>query len=154
MTLPYASSTAGQAREKEIRDTLRSVGATAVGFMVDEDSDQIIAQFRLHGREMTIPVRVGSYAEAWLRENPHSNRMKSTPAQHRQKARMQAEAATWAILADWIKAQAAMMAAGFIDTDTAFLPHIRLPDGRRVGEAITSTNGPLCLPPPTKPEAP
>jgi hypothetical protein len=148
MPLPYASSTAGQAREKEIRDTLRSVGASAVGFMVDDDADQIIAQFRLHGREITIPVRVGAYAEAWLRETPHNTRMKSTLAQHRQKARQQAERAAWAILADWIKAQAAMMVAGFIDTDTAFLPHIHLPDGRRIGEAITSTDGPLRLPPP------
>lgn len=150
MTLPYASAKAGQAREKEIRDTLRSVGATAVGFMVDDDSDQIIAQFRLHGREVTIPVRVGAYAEAWLRENPHNNRMKLNPQQHRQRARQQAENAAWAILADWIKAQAAMMAAGFIDTDTAFLPHIHLPDGRRVGDAITATDGPLRLPPPEK----
>lgn len=148
MALPYAFSTAGKAREKEIRDTLRSVGASAVGFMVDDDSDQIIAQFRLHGREITIPVRIGAYQEAWLRENPHTSRMRSSPAQHRAKARQQAERATWAILADWIKAQAAMMAAGFIDTDTAFLPHIQLPDGRRIGEAITSTDGPLRLPPP------
>lgn len=148
MPLPYSSSTAGQAREKEIRDTLRSVGASAVGFMVDDDADQIIAQFRLHGREITIPVRVGAYAEAWMRENPHSSRMRSTVTRHREKARQQAERAAWAILADWIKAQAAMMAAGFINTDTAFLPHIHLPDGRRVGEAITATDGPLRLPPP------
>lgn len=149
MPLPYASSAAGQAREKEIRDTLRSVGATAVGFMVDHDSDQIIAQFRIHGREITIPVRVGSYAEAWLRENPHTTRMKSTAKQHQQKARQQAEHAAWAILADWIKAQAAMMAVGFFDADTAFLPHIHLPDGRLIGEAIASTDGPLALPRPS-----
>ncbi|WP_104019080.1 hypothetical protein [Roseovarius nitratireducens] len=148
MKLPYAQSTAGQAREKEIRDTLRGVGATAVGFMVDDDDDKIIAQFRLHGREITIPVRVGAYAEAWLRENPHSSRMRSTVAQHRAKARQQAERAAWAILADWIKAQAAMMMVGFLDTDSAFLPHIHLPDGRRVGDAITTTDGPLRLPPP------
>lgn len=148
MALPYASSTAGQAREKEIRDTLRSVGATAVGFMVDDDNDQIIAQFRLHGREVTIPIRVGAYAEAWLRENPLTSRMRATPAQHKQKARQQAERAAWAIMADWIKAQAAMMAAGFVDTDTAFLPHIHLPDGRRVRDALAVTEGPLALPPP------
>lgn len=152
MSLPYASSTAGQAREKEIRDTLRSVGASAVGFMVDDDADTIIAQFRLHGREITIPVRVGSYAEAWLREHPHTSRMRSTPAQHRAKARQQAERAAWAILADWIKAQAAMMAVGFLDTDSAFLSHIQLPDGRRVGEAITTADGPLRLPPPERSE--
>ena len=148
MKLPYASSTAGQSREKEIRDTLRGVGATAVGFMTDDDSDMIIAQFRLHGREITIPVRVGAYAEAWLRENPHTTRMRTTQAQHRHKARVQAERAAWAILADWIKAQAAMMMVGFLDTDSAFLPHIHLPDGRRVGEAIASPDSPLSLPPP------
>jgi hypothetical protein len=148
MALPYASAKSGQAREKEIRDTLRSVGATAVGFMVDDDSDQIIAQFRLHGRAVTIPVRVGAYAEAWLRENPHNRRMRSTERQHREKARQQAESAAWAIMADWIKAQAAMMAAGFIDADTAFLPHIHLQDGRRIADAITATDGPLRLPPP------
>jgi len=147
-TLPYASSTAGQGRETEIRDTLRGVGATAVGFMIDDDSDMIIAQFRLHGRQITIPVRVGAYAEAWLRENPHTTRMRSTPDQHREKARKQAERAAWAILADWIKAQAAMITVGFLDTDTAFLPHVHLPDGRRVGEAIASPDNPLALPKP------
>lgn len=148
MTLPYASSTAGQGREREIRDTLRSVGASAVGFMVDDDADQIIAQFRLHGREITIPIPVGAYERAWLRENPHTSRMRSTPQEHRQKARKQAERAAWAVLADWIKAQAAMMVCGFLDADSAFLPHIHLPDGRRVGEAITAPGGPLALPKP------
>lgn len=143
MTLPYASASAGKARESEIRDTLR-----AVGFMVDEDRDMIIAQFRLHGREVTIPVRVGAYAEAWLRLNPKGPRSRSTDAEHGRKARAQAERAAWAILADWIKAQAAMMAAGFIDADTAFLPHIHMPDGRRVVEAVAGPDGPLRLPPP------
>lgn len=150
MKLPYADSKAGQAREAEIRAVLRGVGASAIGFMVDDDADQIIAQFRLHGREITIPVRVVAYAEAWLRENPHTSRMRSTPAEHKRKAREQAERAAWAILADWIKAQAAMMAAGFQDAETAFLPHIHLPSGQRVVEAILQPDSPLQLP---KPEA-
>lgn len=148
MSLPYSNSSAGQAREKEIRQVLRSVGASAIGFMVDDDADLIIAQFRLQGREITVPVKPGAYAEAWLRENPHSTRMRSTLSQHKRKAREQAERASWAILADWIKAQAAMMAAGFFDADAAFLPHIHLPDGRRVGEAIAASDSPLRLPPP------
>lgn len=149
MKIPYASATTGQGREKEIRDTLRGVGASAVGFMVDDDNDQIIAQFRLHGREITIPIRVNAYAEAWLKETPHNKRMKSSLDQHKAKARRQAELAAWAIMADWIKAQAAMMAVGFIDTDAAFLSHIHLPDGRRVGDAITSGTDPIALPKPT-----
>lgn len=145
MPLPYASSTAGQAREKEIRDTLRSVGASAVGFMVDDDTDQIIAQFRLHGREITIPVRVGAYADAWARENKRGPRTKE--ADHQAKARKIAESAAWAILADWIKAQSAMMAAGFLDTDAAFLPHIAMPNGQRAIDVLTGGDKPM-LPPP------
>jgi hypothetical protein len=148
MVLPYASAKVGQAREKEIRDTLRSVGATAVGFMVDDDNDQIIAQFRLHGREVTIPIRIGAYADAWLRQNKRGPR--TTEAEHKAKARSLADTAVWAVLADWIKAQAAMMACGFSDTDTAFLPYIHTPDSRRIADVILGPNNPLSLPPPTK----
>lgn len=146
MKLPYASSTAGQGREKEIRDLLRSIGASAVGFMVDDDNDQIIAQFRLHGREVTIPVSVAAYESAWLTSNKRGPRTKE--ADHKAKARAQAEIAVWAVLADWIKAQAAMMVCGFFTAETAFMPHIHLPDGRRVGEAMTGPGGPLALPKP------
>lgn len=114
--------------------------------MVDDDSDQIMAQFRLHGREITIPVRIGAYADAWVRENKQGPRTKE--ADHRARARKIAESAAWAIMADWIKAQAAMMAAGFLDTDAAFLPHIALPDGRRAIEAITGGDRPMLPSPP------
>lgn len=53
MTLPYATATAGQNREREIRKTLRATSASAVGFTVDDDADHIIAQFRLHGMQIT-----------------------------------------------------------------------------------------------------
>ena len=91
MSLPYASSKAGQVRETEIRNLLRGVGATAVGFMIDDDNDLIMAQFRLRGREITIPIPVQKYMDAWLRENPHTNRHQSTLKQYRAKAREQAE---------------------------------------------------------------
>lgn len=144
--LPYASSKAGSAREREIRECLRGVGASAVGFMVDDDNGgTVICQFRLHGRQITVPVSVAAYAKAWLKATPRGSR--TTPQDYERKARAQAKIAVWAILADWIKAQAAMMAAGFMDTDTAFLPHIHAPDGRRVAEVIASSGGNL-LPPP------
>lgn len=137
--LPYSSSKAGQAREREFRDCLRGVGASAIGFMVDDDADQVIAQFRLHGREITIPVSVAAYEAAWLKATPCGPRtdMKT----HKARARAQAETAVWGVLADWIKAQAAMMVCGFLDTDTAFLPHIAAPDGRRVIDAIRDGAG-------------
>lgn len=52
-------------------------------------------------------------------------------------------------MADWVKAQTAMMVCGFLVADTAFLPHIHMPDGRRVAEAI-SAPGHALLPPPGK----
>lgn len=149
MDLPYASSKAGAAREREIRDLLRGVGATAVGFMQDdENGGSVICQFRMHGRQITIPISIAAYEAAWLRATPCGPRTEMKL--HRQRARAQAETAVWGVLADWIKAQVAMMLCGFLDTDTAFLPHIHAPDGRRVADVIAS-NGSNLLPPP-KPE--
>jgi hypothetical protein len=68
--LPYGSSKAGAGREKEIRQLLRDAGASAVGFMVDDEADTVTCQFRIGGRQITVPVNIGSYAAAWLRANP------------------------------------------------------------------------------------
>lgn len=146
MELPYASSKAGAAREREIRDTLKAVGATAVGFMEDTDREMVICQFRLNGREITVPVSVAAYEAAWLKATPRGPRTDAKT--HVARAKAQAQVAVWAILADWVKAQAAMMAAGFMDADTAFLPHIHTPDGRRVVEALAGPDGRLALPRP------
>ena len=143
--LPYASSKAGAGREKEIRDMLKGAGATAIGFMVDYDADMVICQFKLHGRQVTVPVSVGAYATAWLKSHPRGSR--TTPADHNCKAHSQAEIAVWAVLADWIKAQTAMMICGLMDADTAFLPHIHTPDGRRVAEVLSGPQGQVLLPP-------
>lgn len=147
--LPYASSTAGAAREREIRSILRDAGATAVGFMVDDDADTITAQFRLHGRTISVPIIVGNYAKAWLKENKLSSRSRTTEADHQKKARVQAENAAWAILADYIKAQAAMIVSGFMSADTAFLPHIHTPSGRRVEDVIADGSATALLPSPS-----
>lgn len=144
--LPYASSKAGQGREKEIRETLRGVGASAVGFMVDDEKDMVICQFRLNGREITVPVSIAAYEQAWLKATPCGPR--TDKKTHQARARAQAELAVWAVMADWIKAQAAMMVCGFMDGDTAFLAHVQLPDGRRVGDAITGPGFALQLPKP------
>lgn len=144
--LPYSQSKAGAGREKEIRDMLRGVGATAVGFMVDDDEDAVIVQFRLHGRTITVPVSVGAYEKAWLKANRCGPR--TDVKVHAARARAQAEIAVWAVLADWIKAQAAMIVCGFADVDSAFLPHIHAADGRRVVEVIKDGNsGQKMLPP-------
>lgn len=143
--LPYSSSKAGQGREKEIRQCLRDVGADAVGFMVDDAEGLVICQFRLNGRNITVPVSVRAYAMAWQRANPCGPR--TTRTDWERKADAQAEIAVWAILADWIKAQVAMMLGGLLDADTAFLPHIHAPDGRRMIEVAKAPSGGL-LPPP------
>ncbi|MBN8294588.1 hypothetical protein JI664_21625 [Rhodobacter sp. NTK016B] len=144
--LPYSNSKAGQSREKEIRDTLRGVGASAVGFMVDDELGQVICQFRLHGRHITVPVSVHGYEAAWKSAFPCGPR--TDKRDWNRKARGQAEIAVWGVLADWIKAQAAMIACGFFDADRAFLAHLHLEDGRSVGEALTAPDSPLRLPPP------
>jgi hypothetical protein len=145
--LPYASSKAGAGREKEIRDMLKGAGATAVGFMVDdENGGSVICQFKLSGRAITVPVSIEAYEKAWLRSTPCGPRTEMSD--HKRKARAQAEIAVWAVLADWIKAQTAMILCGFLNADTAFLPHIHTPDGRRIAEVLATTGSNLL--PPTK----
>jgi hypothetical protein len=45
-----------------------------------------------------------------------------------------------------------MIACGFLSVDTAFLPHIHAPDGRRIVDVISGSSSNL-LPPPDKPGA-
>ena len=145
--LPYASSKAGAGREKEIRACLKGAGASAVGFMVDDAARVVTCQFRMHGREITVPVSIAAYEAAWLRAYPCGPR--TDPKVHKARAAEQAEVAVWGVLADWIKAQTAMIACGFATTDTAFLPHIQAPDGRRIADVIAS-DGAKLLPPPDR----
>lgn len=142
--LPYSSSKAGQGREREIRQCLREVGADAVGFMVDDAKGEVICQFRLNGRNITVPVSMRNYALAWQKAKPCGPRTDRQDWEKR--ANAQAEIAVWAILADWIKAQVAMMLGGLLDADTAFLPHIMASDGRRMIEVAKTER--MLLPAP------
>jgi hypothetical protein len=112
--------------------------------MVDDANRQIICQFRLAGRQVTVPVSMADYERAWRRAYPRGPR--TTPAAYDERARRQAEIAVWAILADWIKAQTAMILGGLATPEMAFLPHVHLPDGRRMSEALTDADGRLRLP--------
>lgn len=149
--LPYAESTAGKGREREIRDLLTDAGADAVGFMVDNGRREIICQFRIAGREVTVPVSMAAYESAWRRTYPRGPR--TTIPAYEAKARRQAELAVWAILHDWIKAQVAMILGGLGTAETLFLPHVHMPDGRRVAEALIGPDGRLQLPKPGAPDA-
>lgn len=145
LELPYARSEAGSNREAEIRKVLRGLGADAIGFMVDDAKHLIICQFRLKGRTVRIDVSAAAYEREWRKLNPCGPR--TDPGTYAARATMRAEYAVWAVLADWIKATASMIACGFQDVDTAFLPHIEAPDGRRIREVIAESSVQL-LPPP------
>lgn len=149
--LPYQTAKAGQRRESEIRETLRDLGAGKIGFMQDYDSNQIICQFELGGRQVSVYVGVAGYARAWLDANPWSSRRAVSSAAWEKRAWAQAEISVWAVMADWIKAQATMIYIGALDFDTAFLAHIHIasPDGRRMIEVMRDQKQGL-LPPPGK----
>jgi hypothetical protein len=149
--LPYASATSGKSRESEIRDLLTGAGADAVGFMVDNGARRIVCQFRIAGREATVPVSMADYERAWRRAYPRGPR--TTVASYEARARRTAELAVWAILHDWIKAQVALILGGLATPEMAFLPHIHLPDGRRVSEALSGPDGRLGLPAPESRDA-
>lgn len=143
--LPYATSTAGKSREPEIRQTLRDVGASAIGFMVDDEAETVICQFRLHGRVYTVPVSIRAYREAWMKAYPCGPR--TSKKDWTARANLQAERAVWAILADWIKAQAAMIVCGAMTPEEAMLAHVHAPGGQRLIEVVKARSDNL-LPPP------
>lgn len=147
MELPYQEAKAGQRRENEIRDTLRELGAGKIGFMQDYDNDEIICQFQLGQRQISVVVSISGYAAAWLKANPWSARRTLSESAWAKKAHAQAQISVWAVLADWVKSQATMIYIGALDFDTAFLAHIAAPDGRRLIEVIRDQKHNL-LPPP------
>ncbi|SON54570.1 hypothetical protein HDIA_1029 [Hartmannibacter diazotrophicus] len=110
MALPCSESKAGHAREKEIYDTLRSAGARAVGFMVDDEAESNLCEFKLGGSSISVPIAIADYEKAWLKENPQSSRSHSSLNEHRAKARELKERAAWAVMAASIRAQIAMIA--------------------------------------------
>jgi hypothetical protein len=143
MSLPYENATSGDKAFAEIQKILGRFGCDNYGIMHKAKEQVTLVQFEHRGRTVSLPGHWGGYATAWLKEHPHSSRMRSTVAEHRQKAADIAQIAVCSLLRDWVKAQVTAVECQLMTFEEVFMPHMLLPDGSRLVEHATK-----LLPPP------
>lgn len=147
MTLPYESSTSGERALGEIQKLLRGFGCSKFGSMVDDELQEVLVQFELRGRPVSVKASVRGYAAAWLREHPvkifkadiERGTDKEKRLQHERKALQIASTAVYSILRDWIKGQITAIETGILTFEGAFLGQLLLPTGRTVLEHVAES---------------
>ena len=100
--------------------------------MIDDDAKEIMVQFEAHGRIVSVRASIRGYAAAWLKEHPHTQRMRITRTDHERKALEIASVAVYSILRDWIKGQVTAIETGILTFEGAFLGQILLANGTTV----------------------
>lgn len=137
MALPYENATAGDKAIGEMQKILRAFGCSRFGYMLDDAEQTLLVQFEHRGRQVSVKASMRGYASAWLKEHPHTPRMKKTKAQHEAEAMDVASVAVFSILRDWIKGQVVAIETGVLSFDGAFLGQILLPSGKTILEHAT-----------------
>lgn len=145
MPLPYENTTSGERAVQDMQKLLRGFGCSKFGHMLDFDAGELIVQFEHHGRPVSVKASINGYAAAWLKEHPHTTRMKSSRIEHEAKAKEIAGIAVYSILRDWIKGQVTAIETGILSFEGAFLGQIMLPSGKTVLEEAEARK---LLPPP------
>lgn len=134
MSLPYENSTAGDKAIGEMQKILRTFGCQKFGYMLDDAEGSLLVQFEYRGRQVSVKASMKGYAAAWLKEHPHTSRMRKTKAQHESEALDVASVAVFSILRDWIKGQIVAIETGVLSFEGAFLGQIMLPNGKTILE--------------------
>ena len=123
----------------EIERTLERFGATGFMFARDDDEQVFIVGFRREGRGYRFVLAMVD------RETFRFNKPRYSYQEHgAQRAENTIDKMTdqetkrrWRSLANFVKATLDATDTGIIDFDTAMLPHLVLPDGRTMAQAIT-----------------
>lgn len=136
MALPYSNATSGQNALADIQKMLRQFGCTKFATGEDFDTGELFIQFEHMGRMVNMKANSKGYAAAWLKENPWSQRRKSSRAQHEAKALEVGSVAVCSILRDWVKGQVTAIEIGMLTFEGAFLSHMLLPSGLSVIEHV------------------
>lgn len=144
MSLPYENATSGDKAIGDMQKILRGFGCTKFGYMIDDAEGSLLVQFEYRSRPVSVKASMNGYATAWLKEHPHSNRMKKTKLEHEREAMEIASVAVFSILRDWIKGQITAIETGVLSFESAFLGQLLLPNGETVMEMLESSQ--LLLP--------
>ncbi|MDZ4192905.1 MAG: hypothetical protein U1D65_12930 [Pseudomonas sp.] len=134
MPMPYENATSGDKAFAEIQKILGRFGCDNYGIMQKTGDQVTLVQFDWRGRTVQVPGHWGGYASQWLKENPYTTRMRRTQAEHKQRAMEIAQIAVCSLLRDWVKAQVTMVECQMMTLEEVFMPHMLLPDGKRLVE--------------------
>lgn len=143
MTIPYATASSGLKAREEIQKILRHFGCESVGFMDQFDTKTVILAFTRGGRQIQLRASAQGWANAYLRENPWTDRRHSTKHEWEQAALDQGMIAVNSILRDWVKGQVTAIETGILVFDHIFMPFMLAADGRPLIEHMVK-----ALPPP------
>lgn len=140
MSLPYENATSGEKALGEIQKLLRGFGCAKFGSMSDDEAQEILIQFEYRSRMVNVKASIRGYAAAWLREHPHSYRVKGSKVDHERRAMGIASIAVYSILRDWIKGQITAIETGILSFEGAFLGQILLGNGKTVLEHVVAAD--------------
>lgn len=130
MTLPYASAKSGLRAREEILKILKRFGCDSVGFMDEFETRTVILAFTHRGRNVQLRASASGWANAYLKENPWTDRRYSTQAEWESKALDQGMIAVNSVLRDWVKGQMTAVETGIMTFEHVFLAHMLMADGR------------------------
>ena len=136
MGIPYEHATSGDKAQKEIKRLLAQFGCSKVGFMEDIKGRSITLVFEHRGRTVSMAANANGWAKIWLNENPWHTDRKTNEIEWHERAIRQGLIAVNSMLRDWVKGQLAAVESGMFDFETAFMPFVQLPDGRRLIDHI------------------
>lgn len=145
-TTPYASATSGAAARDEITKLLRRFGCESVGFMDDFENYDVLLAFKHRGRSMQLRASAKGWAALYLKDKPHTYRMRTSRKEYEAQALRQGLVAVNSILRDWVKGQVMAVECGILSFEAVFMPYMLTNDGRTLIERIASLD---LLPPPS-----
>lgn len=149
MGVPYAGATSGASARDEITKVLRRFGCESVGFMDDFEKHEVLLAFTHRGRPIQLRASAKGWAQMFLKEKPHTQRMRNRRADYELAALKQGHVAVNSILRDWIKGQVTAVECGILSFEAVFIGHMLTTDGRPLIERLAET-GMLPAPEQTK----
>ena len=147
MSVPYAAATTGVKAREEITKILRRFGCESIGFMDDFEQHEILLAFKHRGRQVQLRASAKGWAQMWLKENPHTYRMRHSKQEYEASALVQGHIAVNSVLRDWVKGSVTAVECGILSFEAVFLPFMITHDGRPLIEKVDD-----LLPEPTEPK--
>ncbi len=130
MNLPYENATSGVKARAEITTILRRFGCESVGFMDEFVTHELLLAFVWRGRNVQLRASAQGWANAFLKQKPHTFKRRSTRAEWEQRALDQGMIAVNSILRDWVKGQVTAIETGILTFEHVFMPYMLASDGR------------------------